>query len=282
MPLGEGSSRPSSFTTSKTGLFSQKNAGLRAETMIRSNRSRQVVPPSRNGDERQPLAGVPLVQQRQRQLGIQLYEPVGVRYDLGLQLPLHVGLVDGGAHHAVEIGVAQHPFDPSRVQQVHQLRVHARFGDGEERVEEDELGGAQAHQLPGVHRALLLERQLPGTVVGPFHVAEPVCLEDIAVLQVEDQAPDDEVRVELQVVNGPSQCQELLLQMLVGPPLPLLHPIVDEGVVHVVADGPDGPQVEGAVAEDTPLPGGRGGLGSRGDRLDGAHASASGGGAGAK
>ena len=38
--------------------------------------------------------------------------------------------------------------------------------------------------------------------------------------------------------------------------LPLVHPVMDEGVVHVVSDGPDRSQVQGAIAVDLSVDGG--------------------------
>ena len=83
--------------------------------------------PLRVRDEHELLPGAALVEQGEGQLRVELHEAVRVGDDLRLELSLHVRLVDRRAHEAVEIGVSQHALEPSRIEQVYELRVHARF-----------------------------------------------------------------------------------------------------------------------------------------------------------
>ena len=55
--------------------------------------------------------------------------------------------------------------------------------------------------------------------------------------------------------TGQPEAGEALLSVSEGSLLPLVDPVVDEGVVHVVADRFDRPQVQRAVDEDAALPG---------------------------
>ncbi len=88
-------------------------------------------------------------------------------------------------------------------------------------------------------------------MAGALDVAEAVRLDDVAELEVDDQ-PADATRPGFERRGHPpaSRARRGASRVLVGPPLPHLHPVVDEGVVHVVADGADRAQVQGAVAED--------------------------------
>ncbi len=87
---------------------------------------------------------------------------------------------------------------------------------------------------------------------GAHDVAEAVGLDDVAELGVDHQPADDQARVELEVIDRPPVGDEQLLEPVVDPLLPDIGAVVDQGVVHVVADGPDRPQVEGAVRVDLP------------------------------
>src|SRR5205823_5812267 len=76
-----------------------------------------------------------------------------------------------------------------------------------------------------------------------------VRLEHVAALEIEDQAADDLARIERERTDRPAELEEARAHVLVRALLPLADVVVDERVVHVVADGAHGAQVERAVAE---------------------------------
>ena len=82
------------------------------------------------------------------------------------------------------------------------------------------------------------------------HVAEPVHLDQVAQLRVEDDAPADKLRVQLHARYGEALGAQVLLAVVVGPLLPLFHPVVDQRVIHVVPDHPNVAHVKRARAED--------------------------------
>jgi len=133
------------------------------------------------------------------------------------------------------------------------LREQGCLGEAEQRVEEHEPGFVEIHQGPGVGAPLFFELQEAGPVGGADHIPETGRLDQIAVVEVDGQAADDARRVEVEMLDRPTPIGEALPDVAVGALLPLLHPVVDQGVVHVVADGPDLAQVQGAVPEDAAL-----------------------------
>ncbi len=209
------------------------------------------VRPLRIGDQQQLLARLLLVQQRERRLRVQLDEPVRIVDDLRLEHPLEMGLVDQMPYPRIEIRVAHHLRQLPRVQQVHELGIHAGLGQREQRVEElVALPLVEIDDRLGVHAALGVEVHGPRAVVRALDVSEPVGLDDVAQLHVDDQAADDERGIERQGPDRPAQIAQLLPEVGVRPLLPLLHAIVDQRVVHVVADGTNRPEVERTVAVD--------------------------------
>jgi hypothetical protein len=99
---------------------------------------------------------------------------------------------------------------------------------------------------------LPLKLEQTSTVAGPRDIAEAIRLHEVAELGVDDQTAGDEIRLELQIARREAGVHKLPLQVLIGAPLPRLDPVVDTGVVHVVADRPDGPEIQGTVAVDAP------------------------------
>ena len=84
-----------------------------------------------------------------------------------------------------------------------------------------------------------------------LHVAEAVGLDEVAELDVDDQAADDQLRVELEVVDRPARPRRACLAGARRRARShVLDAVVDQRVVHVVADRLDRAQVERAVAED--------------------------------
>src|SRR5262249_1387387 len=82
------------------------------------------------------------------------------------------------------------------------------------------------------------------------HEAEAVALEEVAALEVEDEAADDPPRIELQITARPAARSQPVAHLVVGAPLPRRDLVVHERVVHVVADGADRAHVQRAIAED--------------------------------
>ena len=58
--------------------------------------------------------------------------------------------------------------------------------------------------------------------------------------------------IEAKLINRPIPLCQLETHILEGDALPFCHLVVDQGVVHVEADGADGPHVQRAVAVDSP------------------------------
>ena len=99
---------------------------------------------------------------------------------------------------------------------------------------------------------MLVEVQACGAVRRSLHVPEAVGLDQVAQRGVDREPARDEAGQELQVLDRPAMLEELGLEVLVRAPLPHVHVVMDQGVVHVVADGFDGPQVERAVRKQPP------------------------------
>mmetsp|Transcript_70749 Transcript_70749/g.188854 ORF Transcript_70749/g.188854 Transcript_70749/m.188854 type:complete len:212 (+) Transcript_70749:2064-2699(+) len=112
---------------------------------------------------------------------------------------------------------------------------------------------AQVDELSAVQPVRLLIGQPPRPVHRPPHVPETVHLDHVAQALVNDQAPADQLGVEGEVVHGETYLAQVLLGVVIGPALPLHHLVMHEGVVHVVADDSDRPQVQRAAAEDGAL-----------------------------
>ncbi len=209
--------------------------------------------PSRVGDQHQAPPGVFLIEQCRDQLRIRLDEPAGICGDLLLQHPHRVRGLQRVADRPIEAPIADRRREVSTVHEIHQLPEQRRLGEREERVEEDEPGIGEIDDDPRIGAANLVVFEHPGAVRRADHVAEAGRLEQVALLEIEREATDHGARIELEVVDGPPHVGKCETGVLVGALLPLLDPVVDQRVVHVVADGPDGAQVERAVAEDRPL-----------------------------
>jgi hypothetical protein len=163
-----------------------------------------------------------------------------------------VGLVEPLADVTEEVLVAVDLGQGVLVVEVYQLSVETARREREEGVEKDEARLREVDRCVAVHVSLVLEGHRTGAVSGAHHVTEAVGLDDIAEISVDHQPANDQVRVELEVLDRPAVGDEELLEPVVDPLLPDLGVVVDQGVVHVVTDGPDRPQVEGAVRVDLP------------------------------
>ena len=104
-----------------------------------------------------------------------------------------------------------------------------------------------------VDLTLLLELDWPGSMAGPLYVSKTVDFERIAELSVESQTPDHLVGIELEFVYGPTYGLELFPDVCVGAPFPLIHLVMNQGVVHVVPDRAYGAHVERTIAEHPTL-----------------------------
>ncbi len=140
------------------------------------------------GDEQELLPGGSLVEKGPDDLGIGLEEPVGIGEDLGLELAGEVRLVEGLVYPAVQLAVAAGTRQPPGVEGFDELGPQARPRQLEHRVHELEPVVGEVDDSLGVDRPLLVEGKHGGPVLGPHHVSEPGCLDQIAELEVEDQA----------------------------------------------------------------------------------------------
>ncbi len=88
------------------------------------------------GDQQQLLARVPLVEQREGAVRVELHEALGVGHDLGLELPLHVGEIDVAPRELVDLAVRVDHRQLAGVEQVDELREHVGLREREQGVEE--------------------------------------------------------------------------------------------------------------------------------------------------
>ena len=142
----------------------------------------------------------------------------------------------------------------ARVEPAHELGVETALGDGEQSVEEDPTTLAQIdRRLLPVHLVDLRLAQHALSVHGAAHEAEAVDLENVAHLRVDDEAADDELVGELEPLDGEALVQQRLLRVFVHALLEELHLVVDQRIVHVVADRLDRAHVESTSAVDAAL-----------------------------
>mmetsp|Transcript_4083 Transcript_4083/g.10318 ORF Transcript_4083/g.10318 Transcript_4083/m.10318 type:complete len:704 (-) Transcript_4083:104-2215(-) len=209
------------------------------------------------GDQHQLLARVALVQQRGGRLGVQLHKALRVLQDLLLQLALHDGAGLRLGHQIVQrhVGAANNVLGQvARVEAVHELAEQHGLADGEQRVDELPAAGVRVlDQLAPVGFVHLARVEHARAVHRALHEAKAVHLDQVAQLFVQDQPADGQLWLELEALHGAADAAEVVQAVLEGQPLPLVDVVVDERVVHVVADGLDGAQVERAVAEDGPV-----------------------------
>jgi len=210
-------------------------------------------------DEQESFARLELVQQGQDQFRIRLHKLLRTAQDLGFQLPLHVRLVQSPFDLPVQVGVTDRTRQQPSVEAVHQLGVHGRLGQREQRVQKHEAAVRQLDLRPAVHFALGVERHRPGSVAGAGDVAEPVGLDQVAQFRVDQEAADDLFRVEPHVADRPAETRQLVPERQKRPLLPCLDLVVHQGVIHVVSHGPDAAQVQRAVAVNPPFRRGHGG-----------------------
>ena len=168
-----------------------------------------------------------------------------------------MGLVHPCADLAKEILVAVDPREFPVVEEIDELRVETGLRQREQGVEEDEARVGQLAPVCGGRSTAAREVHHAGAVGGAHDIAEAVGLDDVAELGVDDEAADHRVGVETEVGHRPTVRDQERLEARIGALLPGADPVVDQGVVHVVADGLDRSQVEGPVGED---PAGEGGL----------------------
>eukprot|EP00966_Prymnesium_polylepis_P279988 6468894-Prymnesium_polylepis.1 len=138
----------------------------------------------------------------------------------------------------------------ARVEAVDELRVQAPLRHREERVEERPAALPQVDRQPAVLLRDLTLREPARAVHRSAHVAEAVDFEQVAGELVDDEPARHELRVEAQPGDGEALGAQQLLGVVVGALLPQLHLVVDQRVVHVVADHLDEVHVDRARAED--------------------------------
>src|SRR5205823_3499822 len=80
----------------------------------------------------------------------------------------------------------------------------------------------------------------------------------------DDESAANHGRIEFEVRHGPALLMELGLDVLIGATFPDIDLIMNQGVVHVVADGLGRAQVQGAVAVNTAIGRHRSGCGRGG------------------
>mmetsp|Transcript_43431 Transcript_43431/g.104838 ORF Transcript_43431/g.104838 Transcript_43431/m.104838 type:complete len:244 (+) Transcript_43431:710-1441(+) len=219
--------------------------------------------PVRVCDERQLLARLPLVQEGEGQLRVELHVPPRVAHHVRLQPPLHVCLEQRLGDRVEEHLVRKRQVPPRAlvahlelavVPLLHELDVEAPLRHAEQGVQKDEaLALPQIHMLPAVDLVHLPKKHPPAAVHRPPHFAKPVDLHHVAKVFVDDEPSANERGVKLQIVNRETDLAEVLLGVVVGPPLPLLHLVVNQSVVHIVPYDADGAEVEGLAAEYRPL-----------------------------
>ena len=136
------------------------------------------------------------------------------------------------------------------VVEIDQLSVETARRKGKQGIEKYESRLGQIDRDVAIDLPLLFEAHGAGAVRGTHHITEAIGLDDIAELGVDDQPTDDQPRVEHELLHGPAVRHEELLQPVIDPLFPDVGLVVNQGVVHVVADGADRPQVERAVRVD--------------------------------
>jgi hypothetical protein len=203
--------------------------------------------------EEQLLAGLLEVEQRLRQLRVEVHEALRIGDDLGLELAFEVRGVHRRANQVVEARVVEFGAEVAAVEQLDELAVDARLGQREQRVQEHPARLTEVDPDLVVGLALRLVRQDLRAVGRLRHVAEAVGLHDVAERKVDDQAAREQVGVKTQVAHRQPAFEQALLHVRVGPGLPGVHVVVHERVVHVEPDRPDRAHVQRAVAEDAPL-----------------------------
>ena len=231
--------------------------GARQEVVEGVLEHRAGVVPLRVRNQEKLFAGPFLVEKGEGHLRVEVDEAAGVADDVLLQASFHVGGIERLLHLVPQVAVAHRSPQLAGVEEVDELHVHAGRRDREQRVEEGPAVVGQVDERPLIRFPLLVEAERLRPVKGPFHVAEAVGLHDVAVLGVDDEAADDQLRVELQVRHRPPLRRQSFLDERVRALLPLAHVVVDERIVHVVPDGANAPEVEGPVAKET-----AGGIGS--------------------
>ncbi len=161
-----------------------------------------------------------------------------------------MGCVERIAHRPIQGVVTDHFGNAIGVGEIHELGEERRLRKREQSVEEHPAVLGQIDRGALVCSPELVEFEWPSAVDGSDDIPESCDLEEVAEFEVDGEALDHLLRVEMQLLNGPAPLCQPLLGLLVRPPLPLVGVVVDEGVVQVVADGPNGAEVERPVAVD--------------------------------
>ena len=177
-----------------------------------------------------------------------------------------MGGVHRVAHEPVKPGVADAVREGlfALVEQVDQLGVQADLGQREQRVQKHPARVAQVDPDLRVDPALLFVREHARAVRGAGHVPEPVGLDHVAEVRVEDQPAREELGIEDETLHRVAEREQSRADVLEGALLPGPLVVVDQRVVHVATHRADRAQVQGAVAEDS----------TSGDVVDGVHAGA--------
>mmetsp|Transcript_854 Transcript_854/g.1862 ORF Transcript_854/g.1862 Transcript_854/m.1862 type:complete len:259 (+) Transcript_854:1265-2041(+) len=217
--------------------------------------------PVRVGNQREFLSCLPLVQQSERNLLVELDVLLRVPHHVCLEPAFYMSLEQSLGHRVEQLLVGKlhevpglrRDLESSRVKLLHELGVQASFRDGKERVEEEPSLLSQVHQLPPVDLVGLAVRQSAGAMHCPPHVAEAIDLDHVAKGLVDDEAAADELRVEVKVVHWETNLLQVLLGVVIRAALPLSDFVVDQRVVHVIADAPDAAKVQCSAAKHRSL-----------------------------
>ena len=162
-----------------------------------------------------------------------------------------MSLVQGDTHRPVQVRVGHSSGEFVAVESFDQLSEQRCLAQREEGVEEYPTVFTEIDEGPLVCGAKLIEVESPGPVSTSDDVAESGRFYQVAELGIDGETADHAGSIELEVRHRPPGGHQAILGVIEGGSLPLFHVVVDECVVHVVADCLDRSHVEGAVSEDT-------------------------------
>ena len=208
------------------------------------------VVPVRVGNQQEPLPCGALIAQRLANFGIGLEERVRVVHDLGLQRTCNVRFVERRVNRAVELGVGPHPRQWIRVVDRHQLTPQRGTRKLKQRIHELKPVFAEIDHGLGIGPSLILECQELGAVTGSHDIPKSRCLHQVAELKVERQTQRERIGIEYETVDRPAEIRQAFAGMTKRRCLPRADVVVQQRVVHVVADGPNRAEVERPVRKD--------------------------------
>ena len=188
-----------------------------------------------------------LIEQGEREFLIELDKLIGVGHDLCLQGTLRMSGVERVAYAAVQLVVTHHAGELASVEKVDQLVEQACLRERKQRIHELPTRLTQLNEVTRVRLPQLVVLQHPRAVLGSDYVAKARCLHQVAQIEIEGQSEDHLARIKHQVGHRPASTGQQFAPVFERLVLPALHAIVDQRVVHVVANGLDGTKVQRAV-----------------------------------